>query len=79
MIAFYKSLPQEFFDNNWSRCLIGWPQSVGISVNMKRPTTGNNWVHLILANMSVGAKHDRSKYEIITNNLYAVMLRPLQK
>ena len=31
------------------------------------------------ANISVGAKHDRSQYGIITNNLYAVMLRPLQK
>ncbi|TAH17713.1 MAG: hypothetical protein EAZ10_17855 [Oscillatoriales cyanobacterium] len=31
------------------------------------------------ANISVGAKHDRRKYGIITNNLYAVMLRPLQK
>jgi hypothetical protein len=31
------------------------------------------------ANISVGAKHDRSQYRIITNNLYAVMLRPLQK
>jgi hypothetical protein len=31
------------------------------------------------ANISVGAKHDRSEYEMITNNLYAVMLRPLQK
>ncbi|TAF90939.1 MAG: hypothetical protein EAZ49_07425 [Oscillatoriales cyanobacterium] len=30
-------------------------------------------------NMFVGAKHDRSEYKIITNNLYAVMLRPLQK
>jgi hypothetical protein len=30
-------------------------------------------------NKSVGAKHDRSEYEIISNNLYAVMLRPLQK
>jgi hypothetical protein len=29
--------------------------------------------------MFVGAKHDRSQYEMITNNLYAVMLRPLQK
>ena len=29
--------------------------------------------------MFVGAKHDRSQYGIITNNLYAVMLRPLQK
>ncbi|TAE06011.1 MAG: hypothetical protein EAZ94_31440 [Oscillatoriales cyanobacterium] len=29
--------------------------------------------------MFVGAKHDRSEYKIITNNLYAVMLRPLQK
>jgi hypothetical protein len=36
------------------------------------------WVHLIFANMSVGAKHDRSKYQITTNNLYTVMLRPLQ-
>ncbi|MCC3449623.1 MAG: hypothetical protein JGK24_13335 [Microcoleus sp. PH2017_29_MFU_D_A] len=27
------------------------------------------------ANISVGAKHDRSQYEMITNNLYAVMLR----
>ena len=36
-------------------------------------------VHLTLANMFVGAKHDRSQYEIVTNNLYAVMLRPLQK
>jgi hypothetical protein len=36
-------------------------------------------VHLTLANISVGAKHDRSEYKIITNNLYAVMLRPLQK
>jgi hypothetical protein len=36
-------------------------------------------VHLVLANISVGAKHDRSQYGIITNNLYAVMLRPLQK
>jgi nucleoside permease NupC len=35
-------------------------------------------VHLIFANMSVGAKHDRSKYQITTNNLYTVMLRPLQ-
>jgi hypothetical protein len=31
------------------------------------------------ANISVGAKHDRSQYEMITNNLYAVMLRPLLK
>ena len=29
--------------------------------------------------MFVGAKHDRSQYEMITNNLYAVMLRPVQK
>ena len=29
--------------------------------------------------MFVGAKHDRSQYGIITNNLYAVMLRPFQK
>ncbi len=29
--------------------------------------------------MFVGAKHDRIQYEIITNNLSAVMLRPLQK
>ena len=36
-------------------------------------------VHLILANMFVGAKHDLRQYGIITNNLYAVMLRPLQK
>jgi hypothetical protein len=36
-------------------------------------------VYLTLANMFVGAKHDRSQYEIITNNLSAVMLRPLQK
>jgi hypothetical protein len=31
------------------------------------------------ANISVGAKHDRSQYGMITNNLSAVMLRPLQK
>jgi hypothetical protein len=31
------------------------------------------------ANISVGAKHDRNQYGIITNNLSAVMLRPLQK
>jgi hypothetical protein len=37
------------------------------------------WVHLALANISVGAKHDRNQYGIITNNLYPVMLRPLQK
>ncbi|MCC3471518.1 MAG: hypothetical protein JGK10_06750 [Microcoleus sp. PH2017_13_LAR_U_A] len=30
-----------------------------------------------LANMCVGAKHDRNQYEMIANNLYAVMLRPL--
>jgi hypothetical protein len=36
-------------------------------------------VHLTLANMFVGAKHDRIQYGIITNNLSAVMLRPLQK
>jgi hypothetical protein len=36
-------------------------------------------VHLGLENMCVGAKHDRSQYEIISNNLSAVMLRPLQK
>jgi hypothetical protein len=36
-------------------------------------------VHLTLANISVGAKHDRSQYGIITNNLSTVMLRPLQK
>jgi hypothetical protein len=29
--------------------------------------------------MFVGAKHDRSEYKMITNNLSAVMLRPLQK
>jgi hypothetical protein len=29
--------------------------------------------------MFVGAKHDRIQYGIITNNLYAVMLRPPQK
>jgi hypothetical protein len=29
--------------------------------------------------MFVGAKHDRSEYGIITNNLSAVMLRPPQK
>jgi hypothetical protein len=38
-----------------------------------------NRVHLGLENISVGAKHDRCEYEMITNNLYAVMLRPLQK
>ena len=31
------------------------------------------------ANISVGAKHDGSHYGIITNNLYAVRLRPLFK
>jgi hypothetical protein len=31
----------------------------------------------VQANICVGAKHDRTKYEIISNNLYAVMLRPL--
>ncbi|WP_293337450.1 hypothetical protein [Microcoleus sp. CAWBG58] len=36
-------------------------------------------VHLVLENISVGAKHDRNQYGIITNNLYAVMLRPLHK
>jgi hypothetical protein len=36
-------------------------------------------VHLTLANISVGAKHDRSQYGMITNNLSAVMLRPLLK
>jgi hypothetical protein len=36
-------------------------------------------VHLVLANMFVGAKHDRIQYGIITNNLSAVMLRPSQK
>ncbi|TAG05815.1 MAG: hypothetical protein EAZ25_12665 [Oscillatoriales cyanobacterium] len=36
-------------------------------------------MHLGLANTSVGAKHDRRKYGMITDNLYAVMLRPLQK
>jgi hypothetical protein len=29
--------------------------------------------------MFVGAKHDRSEYGMITNNLYAVLLRPPQK
>ena len=43
------------------------------------PSIFKDWVHLTLANMFVGAKHDRSQYGIITNNLYAVMLRPLQK
>jgi hypothetical protein len=32
-----------------------------------------------LANISVGAKHDRSEYEIITNNLSAVMLLQASK
>jgi hypothetical protein len=32
-----------------------------------------------LVNMFVGAKHDRIQHGIITNNLYAVMLRPPQK
>jgi hypothetical protein len=32
-----------------------------------------------LENIFVGAKHDLRQYEIITNNLYAVMLRPLHK
>jgi hypothetical protein len=36
-------------------------------------------VHLVLANMFVGAKHDRSQYGIITNNLYAVMLLQASK
>jgi hypothetical protein len=36
-------------------------------------------VHLGLGNMFVGAKHDLRQYGIITNNLYAVMLRPPQK
>jgi hypothetical protein len=31
------------------------------------------------ANISVGAKHDRSEYEIITNNLYPVMLLQASK
>jgi hypothetical protein len=31
------------------------------------------------ANIFVGAKHDLREYGIITNNLYAVMLRPLQR
>ena len=41
------------------------------------PSTMFIWVHLTFANMFVGTKHDRSQYEIITNNIYAVMLRPL--
>jgi hypothetical protein len=44
----------------------------------KIPITNYQWVHL-QENISVGAKHDRNEYEIITNNLYPVMLRPLQK
>jgi hypothetical protein len=31
------------------------------------------------ANISVGAKHDRNQYGIITNNLYAVMLLQASK
>ena len=38
-----------------------------------------NWCIWGQPNMSVGAKHDRNQYEMITNNLYAVMLRPLQE
>jgi hypothetical protein len=37
------------------------------------------WVHLSLANISVGAKHDRSQYGMITNNLSAVMLLQASK
>jgi hypothetical protein len=36
-------------------------------------------VHLGLKNMCVGAKHDRNQYEIISNNLYAVMLLQASK
>jgi hypothetical protein len=32
--------------------------------------------HPDFANISVGAKHDRSKSFLLTNNLSAVMLRP---
>ncbi len=32
--------------------------------------------HPEFANISVGAKHDRSKSLVLTNNLSAVMLRP---
>ena len=36
-------------------------------------------VHFTLANMFVGAKHDRNQYGIITNNLYPVMLLQASK
>ena len=36
-------------------------------------------LHNLATNLIVGAKHSGSKYQIITNNLYARMLRPLQK
>jgi hydrogenase maturation protein HypF len=39
-------------------------------------STKVGWEHPEFANISVGAKHDRSKSLVLTNNLSAVMLRP---
>jgi hypothetical protein len=60
---------KSLFNQNLGRCSKPIPQK----------ECGMGWVHLALANMCVGAKHDRSEYGMITNNLSAVMLRPLQK
>ncbi|MEY3869848.1 MAG: hypothetical protein RLZZ338_3739 [Cyanobacteriota bacterium] len=56
--------------------MLGFPST---GYQSKSPATNTfssslKMVHLTLANMSLGAEHDRSKYQIITNNLYAGML-----
>jgi hypothetical protein len=53
--------------------------NIGASDREARTPKKLFWVHLVLANMFVGAKHDRIQHGIITNNLSAVMLRPPQK
>ena len=56
--------------------MLGFPST---GYQSKSPATNTfssslKMVHLTLANMSLGADYDRSKYQIITNNLYAGML-----
>ncbi|TAD98543.1 MAG: hypothetical protein EAZ98_06330 [Oscillatoriales cyanobacterium] len=68
------------YHENYPICFRYWRRSRSCrsffpAVEVRSLSTGE---HPEFANISVGAKHDRSESFLLTNNLSAVMLRPLQ-
>ena len=51
---------------------------LSVVLEKERGSRGEDWIHLILVNIFVGAKHFGNKSLVLTNKLSAEMLRPSQ-